>query len=418
MAERKKKAAAKKMSSARKRKASGAREAGEPARLGPTNDPTTDARTFTVERLIRDADGFFNLPVGDAAGGLYGRDPQSTMTVMAAYAAIVAWLGSTPGGGGGGGGGGTPTKVGSSRAAIGSGSADGDLAICRLGTWPNVHEELLVWNAAQLKWVGEEKVVLTQNDRWSLDLGDYPESLLAAQTWAWFKNPNPNANAAFVLLNGSHNFSGAAFAGGTGVVSVKTSANFDTTPFAAAGVLRIRDNKISYTGKTANSFTGCTLIFGSGSVCTDNSDVVQGGDGGFGVVASPVAWAKEMKDAGFWLQERLVALMNASPQSSPGVQMDCAAYWVQYDNGDGYVAPTNPPTGGLGLSAALTSTTAIGTNKPGERPFAWVENPWTDMPAFTVTKRYMQPRLYGKMHAGATDTGQVLDALLRVRWVG
>lgn len=318
--------------------------------------------------------------------------------------------------GSGGGGGSAPPVVATTAAGLGSGTADGALGIIRLGTWPDIHEERFTWRAADSRWVGDEQVVLTQNDRWSLDLGNYAESALTA--WNWFSNPNPNSGNTYVRLNGSHNFGSAAFLGGTGVINVTTQVNFDTAPFTATGFVRCRDNRIAYTGKTASTFTGCTLNFGSGSTATTGADVVQEAVGGFGTVSTPIMFASAMVGAGFTLQERMVALMNASPQtgSSPGIRLEAAPYWVQYNNSDGFVPITNPPTGGIGLGAILTSTTDIGLAKPSERPFTWVENAWSNFAAGTITKRYLVPRLYGRMQASATDTGQVLDATLRVRW--
>lgn len=331
--------------------------------------------------------------------------------------AATATGGATFPPGSGGGGGSTPPTVATTAAGLGAGSADGAIGIIRLGTWPDVHEEFFTWRASDSKWVGEEKVVLTQNDRWSLDLGNYAESALTA--WNWFSNPNPNSSNSYVRLNGSHNFGSAAFAGGTGVITVKTQTGFDTSTFTATGTVRCRDNRVTYTGKTATTFTGCTLSFGGGSTATDNADVVQDAVGGFGTTSSPIMFVGAMFTAGFNLQERMVALMNASPQTgaSPGIKMEAAPYWVQYNNGDGSVAITNPPTAGVGLGALLVSTTDIGVAKPAERPFSWVENGWTDFAAGTVTKRYLVPRLYGRMQSGATDTGQILDCTLRVRWI-
>ena len=297
---------------------------------------------------------------------------------------------------------------------------DGDIGMIRLGSWPNVNEEYFTFNQAVDMWVGEVKLVLGQLDRWSMNLGDKPQSALT--NWNYFSNPNPNGSDAFILLNGSHDFNAAAFSSGTGTVSVQTGGAFglSTNPFSSNGTLHIANNRITYGAKTSNSFTSCMRTFpsgaGAGSVCAHNTDVIQGPQGGWGTLATPIPFAKEMSDAGFALQERMAAFMNPSPETVRKV-LEIAPYWVCYDDGDGSNAPTDPPVGGIGFSASLFSGTTT-VDKPQERPFYMQANNWSNFPALTITKRYMQPRLYGRMASGALDSGQVLDTKLHVRWVG
>ena len=47
---------------------------------------------------------------------------------------------------------------------------DGDLAIVRVGTWPDLYDEWLFWNADEDKWIGEEKIIVNQGDAWAMDL--------------------------------------------------------------------------------------------------------------------------------------------------------------------------------------------------------------------------------------------------------
>lgn len=377
--------------------------------------PDTDTRSFTVARLIRDAFGFFGYPNYVAAGALSTHDPTSTMTVAAAYAEIIAWLGSVPGGGGGGGGG-ASTVVGTTLAELGSGGNGILFGLLRLGTWPNTHDELFFWHDGPPgKWVGEEHVVVTQSDTHAMDLGNRKAADLTQ--YSRIDNAIPYGKA-FTMLNGAQNLSTGAFSGGTGVLTVVSSAGMGggRPTFPAAGTLYIRDNAITYTGKTPTTFTGCTLVSGSGGTIPDATDVVSGGVGGWGFTISPLMFVSDLWAAGFRLQEQAVALMNAAPDGTH--QLTVAPYWYEFNDGDGLsVAAAVPPTGGIGVSAPLVSIADGGGVKNGERTFFKKENPWTDWAAGIPTKRYMLPMMIGKMAAGSTDTGEVLDLKLTMRWV-
>jgi hypothetical protein len=301
---------------------------------------------------------------------------------------------------------------------------NGSSARIELGIWPDENYEELSYRATQNIWLGETKTIMKQNDRWSMDLGDKPEAIRSTQ-WNWLTKPNPNGYRGYVLLDGSHDFTTAAFTGGTGVVNVLLDPQHQMGQFDPAGTIYVNDNRITYTGKvtvnaTHGQFTGCTRTLG-GSVATDKADVLQGTDGGWGTVSVVLPFAAEMIAAGFTLQERARALMNANNDVAPK-HIVAAPAWYQYNDGDGSIAPVggNPPTASIGVSATLTGTNTVpsGIVKPNERPFVWAKNDWTDFPALTITKRFIQPRLFAKMEAGALDTGQVLDYTLEMRWVG
>ncbi len=305
-------------------------------------------------------------------------------------------------------------KVGSTLAQLGTG-ANGQMGILRLGTWPNLHELYLTYNTTTSKWVSDETVLTTQSDSWAMDLGNRSGTNLL--DWSLVVNVIPYGKV-HTVLNGSHDLSTAAFTGGTGVLTVSSTTSPKNEVFASSGTVLIRDNVISYTGTTATTFTGCTATAGTRGTIPSTVDVVQGYTGGFGMVASTLPFVTETWAAGFRLQERLTALMNAAP--NPGVQLlSVAPYWIEYDSGDGIGPIPIPVAGGLGLSAVLTSEADPGgAGKDAERSFSWAENPWTDITQFTPTKRYLTPRIAGRMAAGAIDTGEVLDLRLGVRWVG
>lgn len=279
--------------------------------------------------------------------------------------------------------------------------ADGSLGLIRVGTWPNVVEELLVFNEAEGVWVGEEITAITTSDAVALDIGDRSGANLTV--YGPVKNPIPYGRT-YTVLNGAQDVSGAT-------LNVGSAANF-----AASGLILIRDNVISYTGKTSNTFTGCASVSGSGGTVPSTVDVVQGYAGGYGPVCSPLARVQEFYAAGLTLQEQMTALMNCEPGGVHAFTI--APYWFEVDAGDGDIAITVPPTGGVGLSAPLVSALVDGGSKAGERYFTWAENQWSAWVAGTPTKRYLVPRLVGKMAAGSIDTGECLDVTLRMRWVG
>lgn len=320
-------------------------------------------------------------------------------------------------GGGGGSGAPVPVVVGNSRAALGDGETDGALGLIRIGTWPNVHEALFAWNEAEEMWVGEQMVNVTQLDTLAMDLGN--RSGAALLDWSLVNNPIPY-NRAYTSLSATENVSSDAT-----LSVVNAAGEAHGQPFPSSGTLYIRDNVISYTGKTGTTFTGCALVSGSGGSIPASVDVVALLASGWGMVCSPILFAAEMWAAGFQLQEKLTALMNGSPAEGVADKaLTIAPYWYEFNDGDGLPLPgTGTPSGGLGLSASLTGTTEDNGAKADERAFTWAENDWGDWDSAgnsgkTITKRYLLPRIFGKMASGAIDTGEVLDTKLVTRWVG
>lgn len=305
-------------------------------------------------------------------------------------------------------------KVGTTLAQLGTG-ADGQLGILRIGSWPNLHEIYLTYDVGSGKWISDSVVLVTQSDSWAMDLGNRSGTNLL--DWTLVTNAIPYGKT-YTILNGAHDLDDASFSGGTGVLAVQSTTSPKGQPFTNDGIVLIRDNIISYTGKTATTLTGCTVTAGTKGVIPDTIDVLQGFPGGFGMVVSALPFATEAWAAGLRLQERLTALMNAAP--TPGSQrLSVAPYWFEYNAGDGISAVPTPVAGGLGVSAILQGEAdSGGIGKDSERSFSWAENPWSDITQFTPTKRYLSPRIVGKMEAGSIDTGEVLDLKLEVRWVG
>lgn len=304
---------------------------------------------------------------------------------------------------------------------------DGTLGAVVIGVWPNIHYELLEWSTDANKWIGEQHDIVTQGDVWAMDLRDKSGSQLV--DWAPLIEAVPYGNA-MAILNGSHDLSAAAFTGGTGVVYVESihppAGHAERVFVEPSGNFRLRDNYLIYTGIAEDGggggprFTGCKRMAGSGGTIPDGLTITQGRPGGFGFVVSPIVFAGDLYNAGLRLQEKMFSHMNGSAEAAtPGTKaLSMAAYWYQYNDGDGSIEHTAPPSGGVGLSNALVGTTDPGGNAYGERNFFMHENDWQDFPSYVLTKRYLVPKIYGKMTAGAIDTGQCLDTVLRVRWVG
>ena len=338
--------------------------------------------------------------------------------------------------GGGGGGGGAPVKTGTTIAAINAQGtpADGELAVLKVGTWPDRHYARLHWDASVSKWVGEELTVVSQGDTWAMDLGSRTGSQLL--DWSYIDNPVPFGKT-HAILTAQVDLSSANFNTGTatGVLNVDdTTSPHSQKPFTAAGggvsgqpsnYAVIRDNFITYTGKTGTTLTGCAVFQGTRGTIPAGEYVTQGDEGGWGFLVNPIPFASAFWSAGLHLQERLTSLMNNAPSNAAipigEKTITMAPYWNQYDPGDGSLwpwPPTNiPPSGGMGRSASITSLASSGGALGGERSFYVTENGWTDWPLTTPTKKFLVCRIVGKMESGSIYTGSVLDTMLKVRWV-
>jgi hypothetical protein len=311
---------------------------------------------------------------------------------------------------------GGPGKIGHTVGQLGDGTTDGEPAILIVGAWPNITYLPLKWNAANSRWVSEEFVLITQQDTWAMDLTNRTQAQL--ENWSEVTSAVPFGKS-YALIDGPLDLGAAAFAGGTGVITVNDTSSPHSFPFGNQGgsgapFLQIRDNFISYTGKTGTTFTGCKLEQGSGGVIPDNEYAVQGYPGGYGLVVDSLNNVDLLYAAGMHIQERLNSLMNSGPGAN---KLTIAPYWYQYNPGDATIPPTMPPSGGIGVSAGLQSTAGEALGWTQERPFFLTFNEFSDWPLAAPTKRFLVPKLVGKMQAGAVSSGEILDTTLVVRWV-
>jgi hypothetical protein len=297
--------------------------------------------------------------------------------------------------------------------------ADGTKVVVRVGSGVNTHQEVMRYSSASALWIGEaEYVIVTQGDTWAMDLGNRSASQMLVFS------PVDNAvpyGKSHDLLAGSTNLSAAAFAGGTGVVTVGDTTSPHSFPFTASGTIQIRDNFVTYTGLTSTTFTGCTLVQGSGGTIPANEWVTQGYPGGWGFNVTSVLFADDLFAAGLRIQEKVAALMNSAPGE---FKMTVGTHWQQYDPGDGTNPPTIPPSGGMGVSNTITSLDNTGGTQGGERDFYMTEmvdgsgNPtWKNWPLALPTKHFLVPKVVAKMASGALTSGSVLDYKHTIRWV-
>jgi len=314
-------------------------------------------------------------------------------------------------------------------AALGPGAFDGEQALIRVGTYPNLHEEPLTWSDTASRWFGNEHVLVTQGDTWSMDLGN--RSSAQRLDWSPIDNACPWGHAHGQLTS-SVNLASSNFNPGTGTGVLTVDDTTDTTghsfPFSDASsgssapgaYLRIRDCYLTHTGRTSTTLTGVTCVQGTRETIPAGEYVKQGYPSGWGFSAVTLAFCDSLVAAGLLPQENMMSLCNNGVGTSDAEKvLDIAPYWFQYDPGDGTAAPTIPPSGGMGVSAILNPPTGSGgaLMATQERDFAVSNNNWSDWPLADPSKHFMIPRICARAAAsGMILSGEVLDTRLGVRW--
>ena len=301
--------------------------------------------------------------------------------------------------------------------------AGGTKATVYVGTAPNRHQETLRYNATLAKWISEaEPIIMTQQDSWAMDLGNRSGAQML--DWSPVDNPVPYGKA-FTTLNGSVDLSNANFnndgspAGTITVVDTTNADSHGSGPFAstsAGAYLKIRDNFITYTGKTSTTFTGCAVVQGARGTIPTGEWVSQGYSGGWGFNTTSIPFADDMYAAGLELEINFITMMNSGPNEK---NMTLGVYWEQFDPGDGVIQLTIPPSGGLGVFPQLVSVDGSGGANSSERSF-YLTEPTTEWQLWSLTaptKKFLIPRVIGKMESGVESTGQCLDTKVAYRWV-
>jgi hypothetical protein len=296
-----------------------------------------------------------------------------------------------------------PPTVASTLAGLGSGDFDGAIGLLRIGTYPDVHEEEFTWNDTAGKWIAtREHVMFSTSDAWGMDLGNRSLAQIR-NNWARVGNGLPYEKTRTLL--------GADETLPTGTITLS-----DASSFATSGAIRIRDNLITYTGKSTNDLTGCsggTGTHAAGTLVTQNER------GGWGTEHVPMDNVKALWDAGLRLQEQASCWLNGSFDH---IAMSVAPYyWSKALGGATWtLPPAHTPSGGLGIGLTVTGPADdFVASRIDERPFEWSSTSWTDWAASAPTEKFLIAGLYGRMNdAAAIDCGEVYGYTLRLRWVG
>lgn len=303
-----------------------------------------------------------------------------------------------------------PPNLASSVASLGAG-ANGKPGTIRVGSYPDVHDIDLMFDATAGKWVGlREYDTMRCADTWGIDLSNYALSAIQ-NTWRRLYSPLPYGK--------THTHLTATFVAGTDA----TMTVSDTTgiagggAFPASGSVKLRDQTVNYTGKTGTTLTGCTG--GTGTFAAGNTPVVLTGQdqGGWGTTATPLDRVAELYTAGLVLEERANAWLNGGADNTT---MTVATFYKEgnLDEDLGGTLFGNPPTG-LRQGVALTGPASpLAAHRSAERGFRWRQSAWTTLTGATPAKRFLIPALYARMDSGsAADNGEVYGYTLRHRWV-
>lgn len=320
-------------------------------------------------------------------------------------------------------------NAGDTVADLPSQPADDSNLLVKVGTGSGREKKRLRYDADDDAWYDEPLAITSQGDSWAMDMGGYPKADRTG--WQRLLHPVPYG-VPFALLNGSHDFSASNFDSGThtGVVTVDdtTDSGHHSEPFAetsaGGGYGRVAGILFSYLAKTGTTFTGCAVVAGTRATVDSGEYVSQGRDGGYGFNNLPLSNVGAMFEAGFIIQEQIVALMNSA---AGGKKLSVGVYWNQYDAGDGIIPPTVPMSGGMGVgNVVISDETRYSQTVPAqvhaERPFYMMETldsgapEWLDWKLAAPTKKFLVATIVGSHEAGVDHSGSTLDTKVQVRY--
>lgn len=301
-------------------------------------------------------------------------------------------------------------------AALTAGDYDGQVGLLRVGTYPDDHTEELVWDGTASRWIGQPyPPMFTTTDGRGMDFHQHPLSHWR-NAWARFDNGLPTAKSgarSFTVLASDTTLPAATIVTNSADLAVQSPIG---PAFAASGTIRIRDQLVTYTGRSGTSFTGCAG--GTGTFPGNATPITQGETAGWGTTCTPLDNVSTLWNAGLRLQERASSWINGSFDH---ITLSIAPYYWSRALGGGSwtLPPTSNPSGGLGFGLTITGPADdFVTARETERPFDWIPSNWTDWTASAPTQRYLMAGLYGKMNnAAALDNGEAYGYALRHRWV-
>lgn len=329
-----------------------------------------------------------------------------------------------------------PPKIATSLAGLGVGSYDGHIGICRIGAWPDTHQEEFIWSASASKWIGtKEYVVLSALDAWAMDWSRTPLAMLKSAKWC-----RPTGGVSWEILGPRAELAAdVTFPAAT--ISFQGDGAQGALP--AAGKVLVRDVLVTYTGITGTAFagtlTGCTVdsSYNGQTLPAQYTPIMpynafNGGDqGGWGTAVVMLDRVGELWAAGFRLEERLDGFFNGTPDLT---DVDYAPWYLNVDLGQDLAAASNypgifqtadtvPNLVGPGVMVTSSAYDMGGYNKPGnhhayaERGFERKTTPWTPWSAAAPTKRCLQPILYARHRAAVKGNGETYSLNLTLRWV-
>lgn len=310
-----------------------------------------------------------------------------------------------------------------SPSTLGTGAADGQLGLVRIGTGSDEFEMQMRWRASSSRWESQAITIVTTNDAWAVDgINQQP---------ADFKNQwyRPIHGVAW-YDTGVKAVLATDYTGGSSLTVKQVTGG----SFSPSGSLMVRGWIIAYTGLTDNgdgtwTFTGCTGGSGSVTLKANYVPVIPsegnnvGDAGGWGIRTTPIERAGELWAGGLRLQERVASVYLSGSQDNQA--MDTALYFYQYATSDLFANPVpwDPPSGGLGFGHVVTSqalpgaTAAPTSSRIAERGMDIFKTDWIDWAASSPTKRWVVPILYHRMPLAAEDTGEEYGRTHQVRWI-
>lgn len=326
-------------------------------------------------------------------------------------------------------------KVASTLGGLGSGSVDGQSGVIRIGTYPDVHIEHFLWNAAVSKWIGvNEYILLSALDAWAMDFSRQPLSRLRNK---WCR---PNGGVGWQIRGARGQLTSNITLPQASITILRPP----TEHFASVGQILIRDVLVSYTGTTEGdathtTFTGCTNDSGANgrTFDTDHTPVIpfaalSGGDeGGWGTSSFGLDRVADLWSAGFRLEERLDGFFNGTTDL---MSVDFGAFYLPFNLGENLGAASNYPDVnqtadaiagilGPGISVTGPAYDMAGYTAPGshlayqERGFERRTSAWTAWSSVAPTKRFLQPLLYARHNGATKSSGECYSINLMARWV-
>jgi hypothetical protein len=279
------------------------------------------------------------------------------------------------------------------------------MAVIRLGVYPDLFEEEFAWDLASGRWIGTvEHIMISQTDAWAMDLSNRSIANIRSPNWSRFYAPivfsRPTSNALRSAIT---------LPVGDGIIPL-----ISVTGFTTSGQIKIREQTVTYTGKSGNDLIGATG--GVGTFPANATPVWQGENGGWGTEVVMMDHVSDLWTAGFRLEEQVNCWINGSYDHKA---MTIAPWYFNHNTGENITIPPAIGSGGLGRGVNIVGPADdFVDGRATERAFEWRASSWTTWSATAPSKRFLYAGLYGQMPNDANDNGEVYGYTLRHRWIG